>query len=162
MNFGFKSSKNEIIELLSEVIEKSAGLTLLESMELWKTLTEHEFFKYYHKGDKTKIFSYLADDDPEDHDPSEVDLYDSNYIEKTRKELPYEGIGTEKYFIIAGVDGADEMAFLSSDFTKGVAILHHDYVFCSKNLDVELDDAAKELPLIKFFECLEQRTSPLN
>jgi len=160
MSPNYESSKKDILEALSQIIIKSAELTFEQSIELWKELTNHVFFTYLHTADKTKIFSYLKDDNPDEHNPSEIDLYDAKYILTTRNELNVEGIGTDKYFIIAGLDGADEMAFLTSDFNKGVAILHHDYVFCAEDLNSELDDAAQELTLIDFFEHLQQRKAP--
>jgi len=160
MSSNYESSKNEILKELTEIIIKSSNLTIDESMELWKELTNHAFFKYFHKADKTKIFTYLEDDDPEEHAPIEIDLYDTMHILATRNELNDEGIGTDKYFIIAGLDGADKMAFLSSDFSKGVAILHHDDVFCSEDLNSELEDVARELSLIDFFKHLQPRKDP--
>ena len=153
----YDSLKIDALDKLQGIIESSKDYSFEMAMESRKAFTNHPFFSMSHKANRTKLFYYLEDDAPDEHRDSDVKLYKSDYIDCTRRELAEERLGSDKYFLIAGIEGNDDMCFLSSDFSKGIAVLYHDNVFCSSELNSELESAMAEKGLLEFFECLESK-----
>ncbi len=152
--------KKDAIKRLKDLISKTISYNFDQTLEEWLDFSSHEFFNYFHKADRRKIFFYLADDTESEHPLVNVDLYDKEYIVQTREERDEEGLGSDNFFLIAGINDADDMGFVTNDLSRGIAISFHEDVFGAENLDEELASLLKDLSLVEFFEILQWRPDP--
>lgn len=118
------AAKAELISLCSD---SPTGIrTLQDLQELWFSVL-----------DQTAIYRFelaLPEDPDEDVLSRSFDFYTSEYI----KELCTPGddcICGKATMPVGGVDGDDEFAFVTTDLSEGIVILHHDDVFLADDLD---------------------------
>ena len=115
--------------------------TIDEAMDNWAEFVENsEFMKIEHSLD---VYSIYEDDD----DPliKPVKFYGKKQIKTAWDEHEYRSLLKEKAFIIGFVDFGDDYILMSTDPNEGIAIIYHDYVYCTDNLDKTVESSQKEM-----------------
>ena len=154
----YEFAKREVLSQLDDVLITSSGVNVEKALDIWAGFSKAKFFEYLHKFDPAAIYPSIFEDDDE-RGEFELDLYDSEYLYKARKEKDVEGLGGKNSFIIGGVNGADELVFVTKELDRGVSIMHHDNVFLAKDLDTSIEKNISYLkcPILKLFQALERR-----
>jgi len=158
----FEASKNEALQSLNEIISNCDTSDITSTINAWSRFTESNFFNYFHKFDPRIVYPFFDNSDYEEYGDFELDLYGSEYINKAWNEKNKEGLGSSNAFLIAGVNGADELLFLSNDLSKGISVLNHDEVYLSKNLNetVQVNINYLNCSLVNMFQSLNERQDP--
>lgn len=136
-------------DLLKEIdhLSKTSFKDVKDFFTKWIELSEHPFFLETHYFKPSKIYPYFDVDDDLEFGDYKLDLYKSDYLKQAWNEKSEEGLGGDTSFLIGGINDAAELVFLNVTNSKGIAIMHHDDVFLSTDID---DDILKSMNL---FQC---------
>ncbi|CAM2005039.1 hypothetical protein [Acanthopleuribacter pedis] len=103
------------------------------------------FLRMPHDIDQAMLYPYLEED--EGPKLARVDFFGNEQIREAWDVDEYQPMLKEKAFIIGHVNLLDEYVFATTNLNAGIAIIHHDDVFPSKDSDALV---ANELP---YFDC---------
>ena len=158
----FESAKREALAALPALAGATQGLGVEQVLEAWIRFASTPFFCFFHRFDPRTVLPHLEADDEIGDGGYELDLYDPEYLTEAWEERAEEGLGGQRSFLIGGINGADELVFVSSRLAAGVAILSHDDVFCADDLDASIDGniAYLNCSLERLFGLLEPRPDP--
>lgn len=149
----YEIAKTEALSKIKETLFLMNGLKAEEAIKHWISFSKLKFFDFSHSFDQKLV--YLLTNENKIN-LFELYLYEDEYIQKAWREKDKEGLGGEKSFLIAGIEGSDELMFLTEDFSQGFSILHHEDVFLSYDLDNDVKESIKDqkCTLYELFEGL--------
>lgn len=110
------------------------------AMDSWADFVDSsDFMRMEHCFDVYSIF-----DDDDDPLIKPVAFYGKSQIKTAWDGYEYQSLLKEKAFIIGFVDFGDDYICMSTNPDEGIAIIHHDYIFCTDNLDKTVERSQKE------------------
>ena len=136
----YEQLREEALVKLQAFLDSKSG-TIDDAMNKWADFVESsEFMKMAHKLD---VYSVYEDDD----DPllKPIAFYGKNQIKEAWDGYEYQELLKENAFIIGYVDFGDDYIFASINPGEGIAIVNHEYVFCTEDLDQTVASVQSEI-----------------
>lgn len=130
----YKNLRSEALANLAELLATPKS-SIQDGMNAWTAFAQaSKFLSLAHSLNSQALDPYAYDD--EEGRLQQVDFYDTEHsIKQAWDEYEYQEMLKENAFAIGYVDFLDEFIFCCTDFNHGIAIIHHDDVFCTDDID---------------------------
>lgn len=151
----FESFRNEALALVEELL-KTQNKSIQDAMESWTELVgKSEFLSTPNNLNENSVYPHVGD---EESRLKRIDFYGARQIKEAWDYSEYQGLLKEKAFIIGHVELLDEFVCATTNFNDGIAIVHHDDLFLTDNLDALVAKEQKyfNCSIIKLLNSLEQ------
>ena len=128
-----------LFKLRAYLNEKHASID--DAMTSWADFVEgSEFMKMGHSLDVNSIYD-------EDDEPllKPIAFYGKSQIKTAWDGHEYQNLLKEKAFIVGFVDFGDDYICMSTNPDEGIAIVYHDYVFCTDDFDKTVESSQREV-----------------